>query len=218
MPRNTDYFSSEHLVSLWVLHIHSLSRQVTLAFLVREIFFCEQMGVCSAPPECFWARDWRLKPPHCSFAEIYEDINTPSKTQHQKLSNLKDQGPRLILVHQRLLLTSSIWLINVKKDWKGPTEFPVTHKLVNDTLVKIHQKMASKTVTAKLETRHLTEHSLSYLTKMPVVSSNSFKFPAPISSGQKSVLPKNEEGDTAGLNLGLLQHRKNEVCPFFGWG
>lgn len=71
----------------------------------RNLFLWPNGSVLSSS-KCFWARDGRLKPPQCSFAEIYEDINTPSKTQHQKLSSLKDQGPRLILVHQRLLLTS----------------------------------------------------------------------------------------------------------------
>lgn len=78
--------------------------------------------------------------------------------------------------------------------------------------------MANKTVTVKLETGHLAEHSLSYLTKMPVVLSNSTELPAPFSSGEKSVPPKNEEGDSTGLNLDLLQHWKNKVCLFFEWG
>lgn len=51
-------------------------------------------------------QEGRLQPPQGGSAEIYEDINTSSKTRHQKLSDLKDQGPRLIPGHQRSLSTS----------------------------------------------------------------------------------------------------------------
>lgn len=86
---------------------HTQSEQASYPYFTceRNLFLWANGSVLSSS-ECFWARDWRLKPPQCRFIEIYEDINTPSKWQHQKLSNLKHQGPRLILVHQRLLLTS----------------------------------------------------------------------------------------------------------------
>lgn len=60
--------------------------------------------------------------------------------------------------------------------------------------MKIHLKMASKTVTAKLETRHSTEHSLSHLTKMSVMPNNSITFPALFSSGKKKVYYQRTRG------------------------
>lgn len=68
--------------------------------------------------------------------------------------------------------------------------------------------MASKALTAKLETRHLTKHSLFYLVKMPVIPNNSIKFPALFSSGKKKKVyyQRTKRLTTIGLNLDLLQH------------
>lgn len=92
MQWDTDYSSSEHLTLPWIrtshTHLEQATRKREWAPLLWELL------------------EWRLEPPHCSSAEIYENINIPSKTWHQKLSDLKDQGPSLILVHQRSLLTS----------------------------------------------------------------------------------------------------------------
>lgn len=64
--------------------------------------------------------------------------------------------------------------------------------------------MASKALTAKLETRHLTKHSLFYL----VIPNNSIKFPALFSSGKKKNVyyQRTKRLTTIGLNLDLLQH------------
>jgi len=60
--------------------------------------------------------------------------------------------------------------------------------------VKIHLKTASETVNSETETRHLTEHSLSYLAKMlviPRIALNVLLF-SPL---EKNVLAQNEQSN-----------------------
>lgn len=60
--------------------------------------------------------------------------------------------------------------------------------------------------TAKSQTRHLTEHSLSYFAKVLFIPKNSIKFPALSPLEIKTYYQRMNRMTTAGHNLDLLQH------------